>query len=276
MNAVIIYHDNCSDGFCSAWLAHKWYPDAEFIPMNYGEPVPFEKLIGKIVYMLDFCFKRPVIEELANKVQKLIIIDHHKTAQEDLENLSLSNVRICFDMGHSGCQLTWNYFQTRIEAKKITIPWVVDYVEDRDLWTWILPFSKELNALISVYDHTFEEWDKLEKMAWEGIENLSKFGALVLKYKNQLINRLIKNAYQSSIDGHCVDVVNSPIFQSEIGELLCQKGNKFGVCYFNRSDGKRQFSLRSKNDFDVSEVAKKFGGGGHKQASGFEIDINQG
>jgi phosphoesterase RecJ-like protein len=40
-------------------------------------------------------------------------------------------------------------------------------------------------------------------------------------------------------------------------------------------DGKRQVyqvGLRSRNDIDVSAVAKKFGGGGHKQASGFTCD----
>jgi phosphoesterase RecJ-like protein len=35
----------------------------------------------------------------------------------------------------------------------------------------------------------------------------------------------------------------------------------------------RQFGLRSRNGFDVSEVAKKFGGGGHAAAAGFVINI---
>ena len=38
------------------------------------------------------------------------------------------------------------------------------------------------------------------------------------------------------------------------------------------SDGRFQYSLRSRGDFDVSELAKKHGGGGHKGAAGFVVD----
>lgn len=41
--------------------------------------------------------------------------------------------------------------------------------------------------------------------------------------------------------------------------------------WWQRFDGKFQFSLRSRGDIDVSEIAKKFGGGGHKNAAGFQL-----
>ena len=43
----------------------------------------------------------------------------------------------------------------------------------------------------------------------------------------------------------------------------------FAACYFCRADGKRQWSLRSRGNFDVSEVARRFGGGGHNNAAGY-------
>ena len=72
------------------------------------------------------------------------------------------------------------------------------------------------------------------------------------------------------MDGHSVLVANATVLYSDIaGELA--KGRPFGAVYFDRADGKRQWSLRSTDEgVDVSEIAKVHGGGGHKNAAGYE------
>ena len=68
-------------------------------------------------------------------------------------------------------------------------------------------------------------------------------------------------------------IANAPYsFASEVaGEIAGQDGTEFGACYFEVEQNRFQYSLRSRGDFDVSEIAKKFGGGGHKNAAGFTV-----
>lgn len=80
----------------------------------------------------------------------------------------------------------------------------------------------------------------------------------------------IRHARDVEMAGHRIKAVNATVLFSEIaGELA--KGAPFGACYFDRFDGKRQWSLRSDPDgVDVSAIALSRGGGGHKHAAGFE------
>jgi nanoRNase/pAp phosphatase (c-di-AMP/oligoRNAs hydrolase) len=49
-----------------------------------------------------------------------------------------------------------------------------------------------------------------------------------------------------------------------------------GLTWFERADGMIQFSLRSQGDIDVSEIAKKYLGGGHQHAAGFRLPVGEG
>ena len=76
------------------------------------------------------------------------------------------------------------------------------------------------------------------------------------------------------IAGYEVIAVNSPrIFRTQIGMLLAQKMPPFGIVW-NRRNGQISVSLRSVGKFDVSKIAKKFDGSGHKNAAGFTLAGN--
>jgi oligoribonuclease NrnB/cAMP/cGMP phosphodiesterase (DHH superfamily) len=81
--------------------------------------------------MLDFSYKKPVMLELASKATKITVLDHHKTAEADLQELLMdrdSKVFGTFDMSHSGAYLSWDYFHpTKL------VPSIIGYVEDRVL-----------------------------------------------------------------------------------------------------------------------------------------------
>ena len=164
-------------------------------------------------------------------------------------------------MNKSGCSLTWEHFTNKEK------PWLVTYVEDRDLWAWKLENSEEINAAISSYELDFEVWDKLSALPLEEVINQGK---AILRYKNKQVNELCKNARKVKINGYEIPIVNSASLQSEIGNKLSE-GNPFACIWFQRQDGKFIYSLRSK-EIDVSKIASKFLGGGHKLASGFTLD----
>ena len=112
---ICIYHGGCDDGFGAAWAVWKRWPDVQFIPGVYGKEPPDVK--GKNVLMVDFSYKRPVIEAMAKAAYSLTILDHHKTAQADLQDLEAwaamegigASVKVIFDMEQSGATITWQY-----------------------------------------------------------------------------------------------------------------------------------------------------------------------
>jgi nanoRNase/pAp phosphatase (c-di-AMP/oligoRNAs hydrolase) len=158
--------------------------------------------------------------------------------------------------------LAWEYFQ------QTEVPEFLQYVEDKDLWRFRLPYSKEFSAALRCYEMKFDVWNKLINH----VPQLLEEGKVLLRYQNQMVAKLCKNAYLMDIGGYQVPAVNSAVLQSEIGNHLCLTKPEFpfAVVYFE-VEQKRYFSLRSVGDFDVAKVAASFGGGGHKNASGFVV-----
>jgi len=263
---LVLYHAQCMDGFCAAWVVCKVYPDAEFVAVSYQGPPP--DVSGRNVIIVDFSYKRDVMEEIKKNAQSLRVFDHHKTAWEELCSLPYC----VFDMKRSGARLVWDLLVCSPWAvKNPDIPDMVRYIEDRDLWRFELPHSKEINAALSSYPRDFAVWDQLEN---KKIEELILEGTAILRYQTQLVDFLAKEAEEVDIAGHKVLSINSPVLQSELGNRLAQ-GHPFGAVWYDQK-GKRKYSLRSAADgVDVSEVAKQYGGGGHKAASGFSIRIGK-
>lgn len=260
---LVLYHANCWDGFCAAWAYHRADPNAEFVPVQYGDAPP--DVTGRDVYVLDFSFKRDVLLAMKAAARSLLVLDHHKTAEADLAGLDFCT----FDMGKSGGRLTWEFlvehFTERTSGKT---PWLIDYTEDRDLWRWALPQSREINSALRTYPLDFDQWDALHADP-ESVPKLAREGAAILRAEKAIVDSHVKNARETTIDGHKVLCVNATTLVSEIaGELA--KDRPFGVCWFEGDDNERVYSLRSRDGgVDVSEIAKKHGGGGHRNAAGF-------
>lgn len=285
---LILYHGNCPDGFCSAWVAHRKFGDeADFLPVSYGQEPP--DVAGRTLYILDFSYKRPVMRRILSQAHFVTVLDHHKTAEAELAGIVdeftmrpdlIANPPgselpvVHFDMNKSGARLTWEHLCTDPLSSwaNCPVPWLVDYTEDRDLWRFSLPWSKEISAFIMSHPFDFRLWDDWSRTG-PGSERWDTFvdqGSAILRYRDQLVRQAVNNAKEVELAGHRIRAVNSTVLFSEVaGELA--RGYPFGAAYFIRPDGKRVWSLRSNEDgVDVSEVAKQFGGGGHKHAAGFE------
>lgn len=293
MKKLCIYHGGCDDGFAAAWaVRHALGDDVEMHAGQYGREPP--DATGRDVMLVDFSYKRDVLDRLAQKARTVLILDHHKTAAEDLAgypeppvgpyNPDAMNDRASvmgwplaayclFDMNRSGAGLAWDYFHTmeggHIEAR----PRFIDYIEDRDLWRKALPGSDEFTIALRSYPQEFPLWDTLVR---GGPDALVEEGKSIQRYYRLRVEEFKRGAYRSSVTVDGVEIpcmaTNAPYFAaSEVaGELAGTEGVQFGLCYFEGSNGDYLYSLRSRGDFDVSAVAKAFGGGGHKNASGFK------
>jgi uncharacterized protein len=287
MKVICIYHGNCADGFGAAWavryaLQNFWNVDSlEFYPGVYQQPPP--DVTGKVVVMVDFSYKRPVIEAMAKSAQSILILDHHKSAAEDLAGLDSppsldtmiegevmrgwlpsSGVFARFDMDKSGAMLAWEHFHLSEP------PMLLRHIQDRDLWRFAIPGTREIQANVFSYPYDFKVWDELMET---DTDRLVVDGQAIERKHIKDIKEFIEAAMtRAHIGGHIVPCLNAPYFwSSDAGHLMC-KGHPFAACWWETEAG-RVFSLRSdENGIDVSEVAKKYGGGGHKNAAGFTVN----
>lgn len=267
---LILYHANCPDGFCAAWVAHRRYGDAaDYLAVNYGQPPP--AVTDRHVRILDFSYKRPVMAELIRQARSVVVLDHHPTAAADLDGLAdefpdtALRVRplILFDQSKSGARLTWECIFPGAPP-----PWLVAYTEDRDLWRWQLPESRAINTALSSYPFDFAVWDQLDSI---DPATLVPEGTTIVRYKQQLVDRACAQAHEIELAGHRVLAVNATCMISEIAGQLAQ-GRPFGATYFIAKNGRQIWSLRSRNGgVDVAAIAAQYGGGGHRNAAGFEL-----
>ena len=254
---LCIYHKGCLDGFASAWVVSQAHPGIPLHEGVYQDDPP--NVTGLDVIIVDFSYKRDVLIEMSKTANSILIIDHHKSAKADLQNLP-DNIDCKFDITHSGAGLTWMHYFPNENAPKL-----LQHIEDRDLWRFTLKNTQEIVAAMYSRGFTLELFDTpLAKLASEGVA--------ITRANDKNISSLAKTAaYRLDIDGHNVPICNAPyMFASDMGNLLA-KGEPFSATYYDTEDY-RIFSLRSdENGLDVSIIAEKFGGGGHEHAAGFRV-----
>lgn len=270
---LVIYHASCMDGTMAAWAAWSRVGDrAEYHAAHYNTDPP--DVTGKNVAIVDFSYSHDVlVNEIMPKCRSLVILDHHKTAQKNLEGIP----NAVFDMNKSGAVLSWEFFHPTLPA-----PEMLQYVQDRDLWRWEMPSSRQFNAVFSLHIQSdFKKLSELvEDMNW-GTERQGLFnqGDAILRYQREfIVERAKKRSALAKLNtkNGFVDIVavNSATLQSEIGSDLAREyPDRIAMVWYHHAEySKVLVSLRSVGGVDCSEVAEGFGGGGHRNAAGFQLD----
>ena len=98
----VLYHAECADGFGAAWALWRRFSQARYIPVKHGSPPP-EGLKGERVVIVDFSYARDVLDSMARETERLLVLDHHITAEKALAGLPYAY----FDMKKSGAVLAW-------------------------------------------------------------------------------------------------------------------------------------------------------------------------
>jgi uncharacterized protein len=257
----ILYHANCFDGFGSAYAAWKALGEtATYIPVQHGQPFP-EIPDQSEVYIQDFAYSRAELLRLSDR-HEIKVLDHHKTAMNDLSDLSFT----IFNLNKSGATIAWEFWHPNQP-----IPELLLYVEDRDLQRLKLSESQSVHYALMSYPMDFQVWDTL------AVEQLKVEGKIITQFAQQMIEDICRKVQFLEVGGYPnIPTVNSSILMLEVKARLCEQypDAPFTAYYFDREDGKRQWGLRAnQSDFDVSEVAKSLGGGGHRLDAGFEQSV---
>lgn len=267
---LVIYHGNCLDGFGAAYAlwCHFGDDDTAYHPANHGDDYP--EITGKDVYILDYSYKRGQLIQLCEQAKTVTIIDHHISALKDLDGLDaiIKNLTLIFDMNHSGAVLTWQHFHQE------PVPEILLDVEDRDLWNHQRDDSAAINAALDSYPFEFSRWHQWIQQI-NACNELLLAGEAILRFKRLLIEKYKKYAVKAMVAGYQVPVVNCPatIISEVVGELSV--GFPFAAGYQD-GKGSKNWSLRSDgaNGEDVSAIAARFGGGGHRNAAGFSTPLD--
>lgn len=266
-DTVVLYHKNCFDGFGAAYAAWKKFGDkAVYTPIDHHTPPP-KNLHGKKLYMADIAYSAKIMKKLVKICASVTIIDHHVSNGD-----AIKCVADClYDINHSGSVLTWKYFHPQKP-----VPWLLRHIEDYDIWKFKLKNTKEITAFLDATDFDFKLWDKIS-CDLEDSKKRKKYiemGKIILKYRKRVISKLLGQADKVNFKNYKALAVNSPILQSELGNLMIEKGYQVSIIWYQKN-GRRNFSLRSNGNVDVSKIAEKLGGGGHKAASGFSLSIKK-
>ncbi len=286
MRPLVIYHSPCPDGFTAAWAVRADGLDCDFHPGVHGQPPP--DVTGRDVIVLDFLYKRPVIEEIASRAASLLVLDHHASAQADLDFLPLPSLDgmsvrgyhpetmrkigpcALFDMTRSGAGLAWDFFNHRLPR-----PRFVDMVEDRDLWKNEIEGSAEVQSVVLSYDYTFENWDVLARRIENSPDEVIAEGLAIRRKLMKDVREMVASSVRrATIAGFDVPIINVPYtYGSEAANIMCQ-GEPFAAYYYDKA-AHREWGLRSSDGGeDVSKIATSLGGGGHPRASGFRSGLD--
>jgi hypothetical protein len=270
------YHAGCPDGFGAAWAVWKaWGSEGRYVARGHEDGLEPERYAGETVVFVDIAPPPEAVAELSELAAQLVVLDHHVSAQQrysESGGLDFTHARrghvIRFDLGHSGAVLAWLHFHAG-EA-----PPLLRYVEDQDLWSWRLPDSEAVNAAIGSYPRDFETWDRL---AARPIDELAREGLPILRANRQEVERSLQAAAPVAIGKRRAEAVNARHQRAQIGHALAERkafGPPWGVVY--RITGDRvDVSLYSIGDLDVASIAARYGGGGHRNAAGFNIPLRR-
>jgi len=271
MITAILYHANCPDGFAAAWVAKNAGISAPvFVPVSHGIACPDLPEGVSEIYLLDFAYPVAVLNDLASKVKRLIVLDHHQTAIDhfaavdrgDCGEALASNIDLVLDCERSGAGITWDYFHPGQPR-----PHLVNYVEDGDLWRFRHPDSKTVGAFVRTLPHEFAAWDDANLLS---VADMCSAGLGAVAHIEAYVRASTQHAYWCEMGDRSFPIVNVTYEScSEVANaLLDQHDTDMAGYYFRRGDGTWQYGFRSRNGVTVHDFATQFGGGGHPQASG--------
>ena len=272
---MIVYHSDCCDGYAAALCGYLVKGnDIEYYPGKFTSNREDEKLIERIrtkgdvnLVIMDFSYSKEFMLRLKEVCKKVIVLDHHITAEKDLGDLEWCY----FDQERSGCTIGWEYF-----IGNTNYPELLKYIEDRDLWRWTYPKSKLFTAAFySLIPYDFEIYRTLIDYP-QKIDEYVAMGQAITEYIRCENMRRATTIYRVKTEANIVGFINLSTNISEFGDYITHHSDiDFAVMWFYDHEtatikGSLRSAKGSKND--CSQLAKALGGGGHFNAAGFVWD----
>ena len=303
MKHVIFAHSHCTDGLCAASIMKRAIniclntEDIVVIFARYGaekKALEQAEIDDKTdVYIVDFSFSREDTLDIAKKCKNLVILDHHITAFEKLEGIEKEsdNIEFFFDNNMSGATLVNGFVAKRFldfgKSQEI-VNYVAELVEDRDLWNFKLKDTKAFGEFVfsQIEPNDIDTFSEiLFDSDMKKIQSYVDLGNILDKNKKKQVNQRLEQMqnptvleipYPETSEQVQIIFVNETQSDlvSELGNAICKKFQKSVCLYKILSNGMVSLSFRSMDNLtDMSKVAVALGGGGHRNACGAEMSL---
>jgi oligoribonuclease NrnB/cAMP/cGMP phosphodiesterase (DHH superfamily) len=270
---TVIYHKSDFDGlFCREIAKSYLGTDATYIGYEYGDTVPS---VGddEDIYMLDIS-----IPEMMNH-RRLVWIDHHATAIEKYKDIQpMHGVRID---GVAACRLAWQYFyvgsvfpaKQKFIDRIVNEPLAVRLAGEYDVWDKRDPRAELFQHGLRSRELTEQLWHNLLSFDKDHIvdELLTRGSAIEYYVKSQNAEIIKSIGFDLDFEGLHFLALNTARYNSlnfEAG-LKPEHDGCFGFKWTGDKWSVSLYGVPGKPEIDLSAIAKKWGGGGHKQACGF-------
>ena len=271
---LVIYHGRrCPDGFAAALAAWLYYEGhAEFLALDHGDVKTMADLpavAGRVVYILDFSFSIEILQQIDALAAKLVMLDHHKSAADQLSGFASRCGVVHFDMHKSGACLAWEFFHP---GK--TVPDLVRFIEDRDIWVWQYPQSAGFLSALDMEGFDFARWTEIAGFDAAQLSAYIARGTAMDEKFSKLARDIAEGAQTLVFNGVSGLMLNAPgVFHSLVGDLLSERSGTFALIWSAEKNGVVKVGLRAQRNFNCIELAESMGGGGHAQACGFKMAI---
>ena len=268
---LCIYHIADHDGKGSGAIVKRVFPEAELLGLNHDMEIPYDVIAqhDKIV-VCDFALPVDFMFELSEKID-FTWIDHHASVidQYNAEILKgKKEIKGVRRVGQAAIELCWQYFYP-----DNPVPLGVELLAKNDLFDLRDPRVRPFEFAMQSFGVNSPD-DKIWTDLFENrlnIEAMIEEGERILSWINVRNYRLVRSmAFEAEINGLKCICANMPQGYSSFYDSL-ENREYYDVMinfYMNR---KRKWNLSfysSKKEVDVSRLAAKFGGGGHRGAAG--------
>jgi len=172
----------------------------------------------------------------------------------------------------SGAMLTFDFFVDR--GTNPLEPELFEYVQDRDLWKWELPGSREVSAALAlmVEKNSIESFREAYWSFDKSIAEFKNIGTIALKTQQKQVNEKVDKCFDIKLLGQHFKIINATENVSELGNAICNKYYMPSIMFFYTSLDTVVLSFRSLDHLtDVSVIAKELSGGGHRNSAGAEV-----
>jgi len=261
----------------------------DYVSIDYKDSFPFESIRrNEVVFILDYSIPPDEMKRLLEITANVVWIDHHKTAIDKYADWDGPEICGYRKDGEAACTLTFRYIMwwTNTAGRPNSVfgeymldppvPLCLQLVGDRDTWTWKFGDDTKLfHAGIQLYDMdptntVFSDMLRLDfEQGSKNVRDICEQGQAVETYRQKFFKKYRDTyAFDALFEGHKCRAMNIATVGSE---AFGDEFSKYDIVIPFIWDGaKFTVSLYSDKKVDVSEIAKKYGGGGHVNASGFQ------
>lgn len=275
------YHSADLDGACAGAIVKMKHPECELLPINYGDPFPWESIEPQeVVYMVDFSLPLEEMHRL-NGSCRLIWIDHHKSAllaAVEAQFIAWEGQKTV--SGRAGCELTWEFCYPATP-----VPLAVELLGRYDVWDqsdpqrWaeeILPFQYGMRNHPDTSPANQVLWAWVINKGFAAVAGVTLTGRTLLEYEGRQNAMYARTcAFDTEIDGLRAVAVNKGLCNALLfAEVYDPERHDVMCSFYQGKDRHWKVSLYAeKPEVDVSVLAKARGGGGHKGAAGFRCEV---